>query len=436
MNLGLSPSFNATIDSMYRNVRINPYTKQVQQRLTGPTKRFIEASITGDVSRMPRRLNEESVMKLKSELMQLNIPIENIDEQLSELTRKRNQKGALCFDVGLGNAFRKSNSAILVAPTGSGKTVCIFGSLIFEIKNPFDTIIYFSGKSSYENEHVQTFRSICKRVTSGDVNGVGEVVDESGKPAKGKESLMKFLWYNSDDSKKQIIFFDGDWDSYKRTEINKDGSIKSLYLSPYGSVYIFDDLQNAGIHDPVYALMSDLAIKGRHKLINWFVTFQTAVRLNTKLLTNCERLFISKLSITDNKVWERLKTGVPTNLDECLQDPDPPRFYYIENNKLIPYLNLVFSDLKQVVKKLKSKLPAPLLDEVKKKEYIEKSKIIEAFEKQHRNIEDILSKKEEPKEVKVKEEDVPSNDHTNRPTDILMNLPRRRGGRGVRLFNN
>ena len=425
MNLGLSPSFNAVVDSMYRNIRINPYTKTVSQKMSKPAKNFVESAISGNVNHMPRKLDEESIMKMKTELMQLNIPVENIEDQFKELTRKRNQKGALCFDVGLGNTFRKSNSAILVAPTGSGKTVCIFGSLIFEIKNPFDTIVYFSGKSSYENEHVQTFKAICKRVT-----GVEE-------PDKEAEPLMKFLWFNTDDSKKPINFFTGDWDQFKKTEINKDGSVKSLYLSKYGSVYIFDDLQNAGIHDPVYELMSDLAIKGRHKLINWFVTFQTVVRLNTKLLTNCEKLFISKLSITDNKVWERLKTGKPTNLQECIDDTDPPRFYYLENNRLIPYLNLEFSDLKQVINKLKSKLPAPLLDEEKKKLYMQTSKVIEAYEKaQQQSSTTSTTTKDQKKPEKVDEDTIPSFDHTKK-NDILNNLAninRQRGGRGVRLF--
>ena len=424
MNYGLSPSFNAVVDSIYRNIKINPYTKKVSQKMSGPAKNFVESSITGNVNHMPRKLDDESIMKLKSELMQLNIPVENVDEQLKELTRKRNQKGALCFDVGLGNAFRKSNSAILVAPTASGKTVCIFGSLIFEISNPFDTIIYFSGKSSYENEHVQTFKAICKRVVGSDYNS-----------DKEQEPLMHFLWFNTDNNKQPINFFKGDWDSYKKSEINKDGSIKSLYASPYGSVFIFDDLQNAGIHDPVYELMSDLAIKGRHRLINWFITFQTAIRLNPKLLTNCDKLFISKLSITDKKVWERLKKGEPTNLEECMQDPDPPRFYYLDNNKLLPYLNLEFSDLKQVVNKLKSKLPAPVLDAEKKKQYMQTSKIIEQYEKQHEVVETVKEeKKKEP--VKVNAEDIPSYNRTG-TKDILnglVDLNRRR--RGVRLFSD
>lgn len=422
MNYGLSPSFNRVVDSIYKNVKINPYTNKVSQKMSGPTKKFIESSISGNVNNMPRKMDEESVMKLKSELMGLNIPIENIDDQLKELTRKRNQKGALSFDLdgSIGNAFRKSNTAILVAPTASGKTVCILGSLIFEISNPFDTIIYFSGKSSYENEHVQTFKAICKRVVSNN--------------SKDSEPLMHFLWFNTDNNKQPINFFKGDWNQYKQSEINKDGSIKSLYASPYGSVFIFDDLQNAGIHDPVYELMSDLAIKGRHRLINWFITFQTAVRLNTKLLTNCERLFISKLAITDKNVWTRLKKGEPTNLKECMQDPDPPRFYYLDNNKLLPYLNLEFSDLKQVINKLKSKLPAPILDEEKKKQYMQASKIIEQYEKQHEVAEPVKEEKKEP--VKVKEENVPAYDHIKK-TDILNNIGdlynRRR--RGVRLFS-
>lgn len=422
MNYGLSPSFNRVVDSIYKNVKINPYTNKVSQKMSGPTKKFIESSISGNVNNMPRKMDEESVMKLKSELMGLNIPIENIDDQLKELTRKRNQKGALSFDLdgSIGNAFRKSNTAILVAPTASGKTVCILGSLIFEISNPFDTIIYFSGKSSYENEHVQTFKAICKRVVSNN--------------SKDSEPLMHFLWFNTDNNKQPINFFKGDWNQYKQSENNKDGSVKSLYASPYGSVFIFDDLQNAGIHDPVYELMSDLAIKGRHRLINWFITFQTAVRLNTKLLTNCERLFISKLAITDKNVWTRLKKGEPTNLKECMQDPDPPRFYYLDNNKLLPYLNLEFSDLKQVINKLKSKLPAPILDEEKKKQYMQASKIIEQYEKQHEVAEPVKEEKKEP--VKVKEENVPAFDHTKK-TDILNNIGdlynRRR--RGVRLFS-
>lgn len=427
MNYGLSPSFNAVVDSIYKNIKINPYTKKVSQKMSGPAKNFVESSITGNVNHMPRKLDDEAVMKLKSELMQLNIPVENVEEQLKELTRKRNQKGALCFDVGLGNAFRKSNSAILVAPTASGKTVCLFGSLIFEISNPFDTIIYFSGRSSYENEHVQTFKAICKRVTP-----TADTTDND----KEHEPLMKFLWFNTDDNKKPINFFKGDWDQYKKSEINKDGSIKTLYTSKYGSVFIFDDLQNAGVHDPVYLLMSDLAIKGRHRLINWFITFQTAVRLNTKLLTNCDKLFISKLAITDNKVWERLKTGKPTNLEECLQDNDPPRFYYLDNNKLLPYLNLEFSDLKQVINKLKSKLPAPLLDEEKKKQYTQTSKLIEAYEKQQGLNNQQPVKEAENKKDKTKEENVPSYDHTKK-ADILnniVNIKRQRGGRGVRLF--
>lgn len=422
MNYGLSPSFNRVVDSIYKNVKINPYTNKVSQKMSGPTKKFIESSISGNVNNMPRKMDEESVMKLKSELMGLNIPIENIDDQLKELTRKRNQKGALSFDLdgSIGNAFRKSNTAILVAPTASGKTVCILGSLIFEISNPFDTIIYFSGKSSYENEHVQTFKAICKRVVSNN--------------SKDSEPLMHFLWFNTDNNKQPINFFKGDWNQYKQSEINKDGSIKSLYASPYGSVFIFDDLQNAGIHDPVYELMSDLAIKGRHRLINWFITFQTAVRLNTKLLTNCERLFISKLAITDKNVWTRLKKGEPTNLKECMQDPDPPRFYYLDNNKLLPYLNLEFSDLKQVINKLKSKLPAPILDEEKKKQYMQASKIIEQYEKQHEVAEPV---KEEKKEIKkVDPNDIPSYNPT-KSKDILNGLAdmnRRR--HGVRLFNN
>ena len=422
MNYGLSPSFNAVVDSIYKNIRINPYNKKVSQKMSGNTKNFIESSITGNVNHMPRKMDDESIMRLKSELMELNIPVENVEEQLKELTRKRNQKGALCFNVGLGNAFRKSNSAILVAPTASGKTVCIFGSLIFEVTNPFDTIIYFSGKSSYENENVQTFKAICKRVVGSD------------NDSKEQDPLMHFLWFNTDNNKQPINFFKGDWNQYKQSEINKDGSIKSLYASPYGSVFIFDDLQNAGIHDPVYELMSDLAIKGRHKMINWFITFQTVVRLNPKLLTNCDKLFISKLSITDKKVWERLKHGEPTNLKECMQDPDPPRFYYLDNNKLLPYLNLEFSDLKQVINKLKSKLPAPVLDAEKKKKYAQTSKIIEQYEKQHEVVEPV---KEEKKEIKkVDQNDIPSYNPT-KSKDILNGLAdmnRRR--HGVRLFNN
>lgn len=432
MNYGLSPSFNAVVDSIYRNVKINPYSKKVSQKMSGPTKKFVESAITGNVNRMSRKMNEEDVMKLKSELMELNIPVDNIDDQLRELTRKRNNKGALAFDLGLGNAFRKSNSAVLVAPTGSGKTVCIFGSLIFEITNPFDTIIYFSGKSSYENQHVQTFKAICKRVTAASYDG---------EQTKEQEPLMKFLWYNTnaDDRSRNkklnddVKFFNGSWDEFKKTQINKDGSIKSLYMSKYGSVYVFDDLQNLKTKDPVYRLMDDIAVKGRHQLINWFVTFQTAYRLNANIVSNCDKLFISKLSITDDNVWNRVKEGKPTNLKECIDEPNQPRFWYIDNNCMHPYFNLEFTDLSQVIAKLKSKLPAPLLDEEKKKQYMQTSKIIEAYERQQGLNAPQERKTEKIEPVKVKEEDVPSYNRTN-TKDILNGLVDMRRRRGVRLF--
>lgn len=78
----------------------------------------------------------------------------------------------------------------------------------------------------------------------------------------------------------------------RRHKSIKTASIKSLYMSKYGSVYVFDDLQNLKTKDPVYRLMDDIAVKGRHQLINWFVTFQTAYRLNANIISNCDKLFI------------------------------------------------------------------------------------------------------------------------------------------------
>ena len=98
-----------------------------------------------------------------------------------------------------------------------------------------------------------------------------------------------------------------------------------------------------------------------------------------------------------------------------------------------PYFNLEFTDLSQVIAKLKSKLPAPLLDEEKKKQYMQTSKIIEAYERQQGLNVPQEKKTEKIEPVKVKEEDVPSYNRTN-TKDILNGLVDMRRRRGVRLF--
>ena len=77
----------------------------------------------------------------------------------------------------------------------------------------------------------------------------------------------------------------------------------------------------------------------------------------------------------------------------------------------------------------------PVLDAEKKKQYMQTSKIIEQYEKQHEVVEPVKEeKKKEP--TKVNAEDIPSYNRTG-TKDILnglVDLNRRR--RGVRLFSD
>lgn len=402
MQEGNSPSFNRQITAMYKGVHINPYTKKVTSHVSKNTKNFIESTINHkeQVNFTHNKLSEEDIQRLKRELFELNIPCENIETQLAGIQRKRNQMGALNFDMGVGNGFRKSNSAIFVASTASGKTVTTLGSLIFEIVNPFNQVVYFAPRSSAENQHVQQFKELCKRVTERDSSR-----SASGDVRSSKKQLMHFFHFVTDDDKPITWSPIADIDEYRKKEMNGDGTIKSLYLSPFGSVFIFDDLQNKSVQSPVYKLMEECSIAGRHKLINWIACFQSAIRLNSKLLDNCEKLFISKALIQREDIWKKLKRAPPSNIEECVEDPDPPRFYIVEDDMLVPYNNLSFSNLTTVISKLKSKLPACILDEERRVKYMERKRIVEEYEKSLKNAERARNDKNGKPEIKEQDPD-------------------------------
>lgn len=433
MQEGNSPSFNRQITAMYKGVHVNPYTNKVTSHVSKNTKNFIESAISKNhqINFTHNKLCEEDIQRLKRELFELNIPCEDIESQLAGMQRKRNQMGALNFDMGVGNGFRKSNSAIFVASTASGKTVTTLGSLIFEIVNPFNQVVYFAPRSSAENQHVQQFKELCKRV-----------VDKGNK-----KQLMHFFHFVTDDDKPITWSSIPDIDEYRKKEMNGDGTIKSLYLSPYGSVFIFDDLQNKSVQSPVYKLMEECSIAGRHKLINWIACFQSTIRLNSKLLDNCEKLFISKSLIGREDIWKKLKRAPPSNIQECVEDPDPPRFYIVDDDMLIPYNNLSFSNLTTVIAKLKSKLPACILDEERRAKYLERKRIVEEYEKSLKNAERARNDKNGKPEVKEQDADElksGSVDPIRRELDSvkkndivsqIINKGKRSRNGGIRLIN-
>lgn len=369
-----------------KNLNVNPFTKKVNTKLSKQTIDFLNKTLNNkSTAQTVQKMSDDEIDKLKRELGKFDIPSKSVDEQLSDLTRVKDDLGCMAFDFGAGEPTYKNELVLFLAKSKSGKSYTT-NNLIIELPQSFSAVTVFTGTQSYNNIATQTLKKMCEAAN------------------------IDFFWFNTNDVKQPVDFCkEGtNIEDYKK-DINEDGSVKTVWKNDFGSVFVFDDLQNVPTDSPIFHFINDMAIFSRHYKINVFINYQSFTRISSKILDNMTKVFICHDYLSRLDMFPKLRIEEPPNLQECINDPNPARFYYIDDDGLlVPYYNYQYSSKQQIINKLKAKTPVGLtkrkeayqekkkrLDELKKKEEEEKKKIEEDKRKYQERDE-----KDTPKEQK------------------------------------
>ena len=353
-----STGFERLRSEILKKMNINPYNLTCNQRVTGETKRVAESILQKKNKNLKKNYSQEEIDKIKRELEKYNVSTEamkGLGKCVSDIRREKNGLGMMQFDFGAGNNTYKNEYNLIIGASKSGKSY-LCNSLVLELEQSFDTVVFVMNKASWENICPQTLRVIIEKIPG-----------------------MKYQWIDSD-SERPITFADPN-KKFEDIELFPNGSAKEIYSNRFPSLFILDDLYNYPVSHWVTKLIEELAVKGRHRKINAFVLYQGFTRVSSKILDNATKIFIFHGMLGREDLWPKLKRPVPENLKEVLADPEPARFYFLDSdNVLIPYIPLAYSNKKQIIKKMAGRLPIGAAVESKKKDYLEKVKIIEEFE--------------------------------------------------------
>lgn len=352
------------IYNMNKKLNINPFSKKINNKLSKTTNTFCNKILKPEENKTKKvKESQQNIDIIKRDLEKYDIPCVDVEELLSDLNRSFDNKGVMEFNWNVGNSTFKNEQVLVLGASKSGKSVLI-NSLILELKQSFTYIVIFTGKSSYNNEAAQ----VLKKITT--------------------DAGLQFSWYNTD--KNEPIEFSEEsltFDEYKQKYTNDDGSVSKIYNNPFPSVYLFEDLYSKSVDTYIFKFIEDMSIKSRHQKISFFINYQSYTRLSSKILDNLTKVFIHKDFLSRQDLFRKLRINEPSNLKEVLAEPyeEQTRFYYLEDDMLLPFNNYQYLNKGQVIKKMKSKASVGFINPKKKKIYEQKTKIIKELEQQEKD---------------------------------------------------
>ena len=354
----------------------NPYTNKTVTRMCKNKLQECEILSNYCQNKINNEKDEDKMheyVKLMREIKECTNPIQTIDQQLADLTPNKNSKGIMDMDWDIDYQDTFINQyTLIIGPSKSGKSFLINNTLIYELPNSFDKVIFFMGKVSYENKCPQILKHVC--------NLAG----------------IKTQWINTDIDEKP------EWSNSIQDcfeNLNNDGSSKYIYGdTTNGTTMIFDDLYTKDSKHWVVNFMDTMACLGRHRKTSCFVCFQGFSRLSNKIVDNATRIFLFYLVLDRQDLFRKLKRQPPSNLNEILDDIKKgtnTRWYYLDDDMLCEYVPFNIVSKQQAINKMKSKLPKSILDEKKKKE-------LEEMEERRKQLEIELNIHDDDNEVQKK----------------------------------
>lgn len=370
------------IYQMNKHLNINPFSKKINNKLSKTANTFCNKILNPKENKTKKiKESQQNIDEIKKSLEKYDIPVTDVEELLSDLNRSFDSKGPLEFSWGGSSTFQ-NEQVLVLGYSKSGKSVLI-NSLILELKQSFTYVVIFTGKSSYENEAAQCLRSM---------------VEQAG---------LQFSFFNTDVDKPVEYCESGlTFDEYKEKYTEEDGSVSKLYNNSFPSVYLFEDLYTKAVDSHIFKFIEDMSIKSRHQKISFFINYQSYTRLSSKILDNLTKLFIHKDFLPRQDLWKKLRINEPANLKEVLAEPyeEQTRFYYLQDDQLMPYNAYEYLNKNQVIKKMRSKASVGFIDKRKKKVYEEKTKLIKEIEEKEK--EKIKKNKENEKDSLKEKESV------------------------------
>lgn len=360
-SLNKSPT-DKLIYNMNKHLNINPFSKKINNKLSKTTSTFCNKILKPKENTTKKiKDTQKNIDEIKRDLEKYDVPVTDVEQLLSDLNRSFDSAGPMAFNWGGNKTFRNSQVLVLGA-SKSGKSVLI-NSLILELNQSFTYVCIFTGKSSFENTAAQCLKSMTE------------------------QAGLNFSWYNTD--KNEPIEFSEEgltFDEYKQKYTNDDGSVSKIYNNPFPSVFLLEDLYTKSVDSHIFKFIEDMSIKSRHQKISFFINYQSYTRLSSKILDNLTKIFIHKDFLSRQDLWKKLRIIEPSNLNEVLSEPyeQQTRFYYLEDDMLLPYNSYEYLNKGQVIKKMRSKASVGFIDKKKKKIYEQKSKLIKELEQQEK----------------------------------------------------
>ena len=363
-------SYDILRDKYNKLIHRNPYSNKVISRMIPSKKQQMNLMKQEILSNVQNLDTDGTSVELKSkyiallnDLKQYDQPEETIDQQLSDLKQNSNAMGIMDprfhWDIDMNQTYINSFTLLLGA-SKSGKSFLI-NSLIFELPQSFDKIIFFMPLQSWKNTAPKVLEHIAKKAG------------------------MKTQWVNTDiEGLDPERMYSEDLETCLN-DLNDDGSAKYIYNNPaYGSVYIMDDLQCC-VNPNIINFIDNLAVRARHSKINVFYSLQSFTRLSSRVLDNVTKVFINRNFIEREDLWRKLRIAPPENLSSVLKDLHngfAQRWYYINDSYLEAYIPYDFANQQQVVRKMQGKLPKNIRNTKIKSEFEKKSKELETMAKQ------------------------------------------------------
>lgn len=352
------------IYSICKHMNINPFTKKVNNKVSKTTNQFINKIIEPDKNRTKKIVeSQKNIEDIKRSLEKFDVPNVDVETLLSDLNRIKDCKGVMEFDFGAGLNTYQNEQVLILGPSKSGKSYLIV-SLLLELKQSFNHVCLLTGRESYNNIAAQTLKIMCEKAG------------------------ILFTWFSTDkDCPIEYCEDNMSVEDYIKKYKNDDGSVSKLYSNNFGSVYVFEDLYTKAPDSHIFKFIEDCSIKGRHKKISFFINYQSYTRLSSKILDNLTKIFIFRDFLQRDDIFKKLRIPEPSNLNEIIHESEEEksRFYYLDDDMLLPFNNYSYTSKNQIISKLKSKIPVGCIDKKKKKIYDEKIKLLKQLEQEEQD---------------------------------------------------
>ena len=351
------------IYNMNKHLNINPFNKKINNKLSKTTSTFCNKILNPQENKTKKiKESQQNIDEIKQTLEKFDVPVKDVETLLSDLNRSHDSLGPNFFSWGGKQTF-KNEQVLVLGASKSGKSVLI-NSLILELNQSFTYVVIFTGKSSFENNAAQCLKGMTE------------------------QAGLQFSWYNTD--KNEPIEFSEEgltYDEFKQKYTNDDGSVSKIYNNPFPSVFLFEDLYSKSVDTYIFKFIEDMSIKSRHQKISFFINYQSYTRLSSKILDNLTKVFIHKDFLPRQDLFRKLRINEPSNLNEVLSEPyeEQTRFYYLQDDQLMPYNAYEYLNKNQVIKKMRSKASIGFIDKKKKKIYEQKTKLIKELEQQEKD---------------------------------------------------